>query len=726
MKLRAKLTFLFIGLVVLMGLVTAFITFDWQRKAIEQQLRERAVGIGRTLAVAATEAMLTHDFTKLRQYIDEIQKSPQVAYIIIMDTTGRTVVHSDAKQEGKVLYSPLDIRAARAERLVEQTFIREGGGPLYEIALPIDFASQKWGVVRVGFSLVSLNRQLAQAARNIALLTLGAVLSGIMVVVIAGKKITHPVRLLTSSIASISRGDLSQKVRIKSRDEIGEIADAVNRMRDDLQKNRSELEQVKEKLRVSTEELKKKLLGLSALNKASRVLISALGIEKKWDLVISTATSLTNAKKGLLILTDKRRRKLDLKASQGGDINIDLHKKIAQWVMRNEKPVLIDEGARGLFFEELAEKDATDPIMCAPLKTKNEILGAMAVQIPMSGKDFTEADLELFSTFANEAALALENASLTENVIESQELDSFNRITSIIIHDLKGSISGLSLLLQNVEKSYDNPEFRADLMATLTETVKKTEGLVARLTSRPHLLELRSESVNLLLQRVVETLNLRKLPDVELIEKYGELPRMMIDENNMERVFQNFILNALEAMPNGGKLTIVTRKTKKPLVAVIEITDTGRGMTEEFINHNLFKRFRTTKRKGLGLGLFSCKEIVSLHGGKIEVKSEPNRGTSFVIKLPILAIDGRLKAIRKLLGEYLLETESIKKEQLERALKIQVGDKRKIGRILVDLGYLKEQEVELALERQQVAERHLCDLLQRMGLDYENGNGQGR
>ncbi|MCK4420066.1 hypothetical protein KAV79_09685, partial [Candidatus Aerophobetes bacterium] len=347
-----------------------------------------------------------------------------------------------------------------------------------------------------------------------------------------------------------------------------------------------------------------------------------------------------------------------------------------------------------------------------------------AVESPMSGKDFTEADLELFSTFANEAALALENAFLTENLLESRELDSFNRITSIIIHDLKGSISALSLLLHNVEKNYDDPEFRADLMATIADTVKKTEDLVARLTSQPHLLQLRSESVNLLLQRLVEKLNLRKLPEVELIEEYSKLPKMMIDEKNMERVFQDLILNALEAMPNGGKLTIVTRKTKKPLAAVVEITDTGQGMTNEFINHNLFKPFRTTKRKGLGLALFSCKEIVSLHGGKIEVKSQPNRGTSFVVKLPILAIDGRLKAIKKLLGEYLLETGSIKKEQLERALKIQVSDKRRIGRILVDLGFVREQEVELAIERQQVAERHLCDLLQKMGLDYENNTDE--
>jgi len=540
-----------------------------------------------------------------------------------------------------------------------------------------------------------------------------------------GKKIAHPVRQLISGIASVSGGDLSQRVRVKSRDEMGEIANTLDRMADDLQRNRKKLEELEEKLRVSTEELEKEVLGLSALNKASGVLISTVGLEKKWDLIVNTATSITNAKKGLLIFTNKRGKRLNLRASQGRDIDINAHKKIARWVMRNNKPILIKEGAGGLLFEELLEKDATDPIMCAPLKTKNELLGAMAVESSMSGKDFTEADLELFSTFANEVALALENASLTENLIESRELDSFNRITSIIIHDLKGSISGLSLLLYNVEKNYDDPEFRADLIATIADTIKKTEDLVARLTSRPHLLELRSESVNLLVQRLVERLCLRKLPDVELIEEYGELPKMMIDADNMERVFENVILNALEAMPNGGKLTIVMRKTKKPLAAVVEIIDTGRGMTEEFINHNLFKPFRTTKGKGLGLALFSCKEIVSLHGGKIEVKSELNRGTSFMVKLPILAVDGRLKAIRKLLGEYLLETESIKKEQLDRALKIQVSDKRRIGRILVDLGFVREQEVELALERQRVAERHLCDLLQRIGLDYENDTDGG-
>jgi len=281
------------------------------------------------------------------------------------------------------------------------------------------------------------------------------------------------------------------------------------------------------------------------------------------------------------------------------------------------------------------------------LKTKNGPLGSISVERSTSQEGFVKSDLELFSTFSNEVALALENALLADKLIESRQLDSFNRITSVVIHDLKGSISGLSLLLSNTEQNYDNPEFRADLTAIIADTVKKIEDLVARLTSRPHLLELKSGSIKLIIERVIDKLGLRELEGIELSEECEELPDLMIDKKNMERVFENLVVNALEAMPKGGKLRIASRKEGGTPTAVIEITDTGHGMTQEFINNGLFKPFRTTKAKGLGLGLFSSREIIFLHGGKTEVKSEVGEGTTFMVKLPIFTIDGRLKAIRE-------------------------------------------------------------------------------
>lgn len=510
-------------------------------------------------------------------------------------------------------------------------------------------------VVLIGLLFTILKWEAASLEQWVVLTAI--LIIGALTFVVISKGITHSISQLVSGVSLLLQGDLTQRVELKSKDEIGELADAFNQIAERLSNNKKELEQVTQELRISTKELEKRISELSILNRATKILNSTLDLKKKYNLIVDTAIFVVGAKKGLLIFTDEERNKLDIKCVQGENIRPGLHRKLAHWVIRNNEPILLNRKAKDLQFKGLLGRKDAEAIMCAPLKTKDGLLGVISVEGSISKEEFIQSDLELFSTFANEVALVLENASLTENLIESRELDSFNRITSVIIHDLKNSISGLSLLLGNAEQNCDDPEFRADSIATIANTVRKIEDLAARLNSRPHILNFKSESINRLIQCMIDELGLRKVEDIELIEEYEKLPKLMIDEKNMERVFKNLIFNALEAMPNGGKLRIASWKEKRPLAAIIEVSDTGHGMTKEFINNGLFKPFRTTKRKGLGLGLFSCQEIISLHKGKIEVKSKPGKGTTFTVKIPIFAIDGRLKAIRKLLGEYLLEKE---------------------------------------------------------------------
>ncbi len=113
------------------------------------------------------------------------------------------------------------------------------------------------------------------------------------------------------------------------------------------------------------------------------------------------------------------------------------------------------------------------------------------------------------------------------------------------------------------------------------------------------------------------------------------LPRLTapVDAKAIERVVENLVINALEAMPEGGTLRISTRlENEAPVIAV---ADTGKGMTQEFIRERLFHPFATTKKKGIGLGLYSCHDIIEQHGGRIEVTSQPDAGTEFRIVLPI-------------------------------------------------------------------------------------------
>jgi signal transduction histidine kinase len=130
--------------------------------------------------------------------------------------------------------------------------------------------------------------------------------------------------------------------------------------------------------------------------------------------------------------------------------------------------------------------------------------------------------------------------------------------------------------------------------------------------------------------------------NVQLVRKLEpNLPSVMADAAQLEQVFLNLILNAVEAMPDGGKLTIASRippppeGQEKPAHVVVEFKDTGHGMTKEQRERAFSSLLNTTKPKGTGLGLAMVARIVEAHSGKVEIKSSPGHGTTIGITLPI-------------------------------------------------------------------------------------------
>jgi signal transduction histidine kinase len=119
---------------------------------------------------------------------------------------------------------------------------------------------------------------------------------------------------------------------------------------------------------------------------------------------------------------------------------------------------------------------------------------------------------------------------------------------------------------------------------------------------------------------------------VKLAFKPGQIPPVLIDEAQLQRVFTNIIMNAVQAMPNGGKLTVQTSKDHNS--AEITFSDTGIGISEENLRR-IFTPFFSTRTSGVGLGLSICKQIVEGHGGRISVRSKEGNGSTFTIKLPI-------------------------------------------------------------------------------------------
>jgi signal transduction histidine kinase len=226
---------------------------------------------------------------------------------------------------------------------------------------------------------------------------------------------------------------------------------------------------------------------------------------------------------------------------------------------------------------------------------------------------------------------------------ETRQFQSFVRLSAVLTHDLKNAIEALSLTVGNMERHFDNPEFRVDAMKSLTGCTDNLRALVARLSNPVVTLSgehKRPQPVDLvpMLRRVI---SMTVEPGSDKYEMKIELPEKLfalVDLQRMEKVVENLVINAREAMTRGGAtLGIVAGITAdgKPFFSV---SDTGEGMSPRFIEERLFHPFATTKKRGVGLGLYTCREVVVANGGSISVESREGAGTTFRVVLPSAAI----------------------------------------------------------------------------------------
>lgn len=223
---------------------------------------------------------------------------------------------------------------------------------------------------------------------------------------------------------------------------------------------------------------------------------------------------------------------------------------------------------------------------------------------------------------------------------ESRQFQSFLRISAMVSHDLKNAIAGLSMLVSNMERQFHREEFRADAIESLREATEKLKRTVARLSepakslSGEYRLAARPVDLVPIIRRVLAT---NAEPSRPLYEIEARLPERLVaavEPERIENVVENLVINALEAMgARGGRLTVEAGTLDGDLVFV-GVSDTGTGMTEEFVRTRLFRPFSTTKNKGIGLGLFTCREVVEAHGGRLEVDSREGAGTRFRVVLP--------------------------------------------------------------------------------------------
>jgi putative PEP-CTERM system histidine kinase len=226
------------------------------------------------------------------------------------------------------------------------------------------------------------------------------------------------------------------------------------------------------------------------------------------------------------------------------------------------------------------------------------------------------------------------NARLSEEASEGRELQVLARLSAFVAHDLKNTVSMLSMLVENAKLHMAKPEFQADAIRTLGEVTAKMRNLLATLASPVSRTGIQAQAISLApsVEAWVREMSGQVPSRIRIETRLGQTSEVRVDPEQLRTVLHNLVLNSIEATPEEGTLLVETFQENG--CAVLAVTDTGRGMNQEFIQRKLFRPFQTTKPRGLGIGLYQCRHIVQTFGGTLTSESQEGKGTRMVVRLP--------------------------------------------------------------------------------------------
>jgi len=271
--------------------------------------------------------------------------------------------------------------------------------------------------------------------------------------------------------------------------------------------------------------------------------------------------------------------------------------------------------------------------VCLPMIAHGEIVALMVLGDRVSGVPFSIQDFEMLRCVGDHATASLANVRLFQRLQQAKELEAFQTMAAFVVHDLKNAASTFSLTLKNLPVHFEDPAFRSDALRSVSRSVEHINHVIGRLSLLRHELKLRPVESDFSEVVASAAAGLESAPDFLIQRDLSPIPKLSLDREQIAKVVTNLVLNAKEAMSGKGKVRIATRRDG--CWAVLAVSDGGCGMSEEFIAHSLFRPFQSTKKNGLGIGMFQSKMIVEVHGGRIAVQSAPGGGTTFRVMLPV-------------------------------------------------------------------------------------------
>ncbi|MEZ4317085.1 MAG: ATP-binding protein [Myxococcota bacterium] len=292
------------------------------------------------------------------------------------------------------------------------------------------------------------------------------------------------------------------------------------------------------------------------------------------------------------------------------------------------------------FAEVLSLMDTMKADLVMPFVKSGIVLGWINLRDEAWSDGYSADEILKLEEVADLGTVVLSNIRDFQELQERDRLAALGAMAAGLAHEIRNPLAGLKGAAQYLQAESLDTDAN-DMLNVIIEEANRLDVVVRQFLdyARPFELDLRAEHLNAIVTHVLTLMRASRLPEgIELrSELAGDLPMMHFDSTRMSQVLLNLLQNAVQAMPDGGLLTVETRKTRDrhgESVAEVAVRDTGCGIDEETMEQ-LFIPFFTTKESGTGLGLPICQRIVQAHGGDLDVQSVEDLGATFIVRLPL-------------------------------------------------------------------------------------------
>jgi len=396
---------------------------------------------------------------------------------------------------------------------------------------------------------------------------------------------------------------------------------------------------------------------LGLLLEVGRSLVASLDLDEVLEAGVRNLARIVDAPDGYLLLAEPPAAHMVVRAAAGNhpelvgrNIPLDDDRSVGPWVFRHRAPLVVEDAALDTRVDRtLQAASGGRAYLAVPLVVRDRAIGAVVISDTRGPRQFTPAQVERATAIANQLAVAVDNARLYEDLrrsysdlaraqdqlVHQERLAALGELAAVIAHEVRNPLGVIFNSLGSLRRLSQANRDAHMLLDIVGEEADRLNRIVGDLLdfAKPAPPTLRPEALDRVLDEAVAAA-LTDARDRIAVERDvpADLPPVPIDAHLLRQAIVNVVVNAVQAMPEGGTLTVRARVDGD--AAVVELSDTGCGIPDE-VRHRIFEPFFTTRPTGTGLGLAIVKRIVDGHHGRVEVRARPGgSGTTFALHLP--------------------------------------------------------------------------------------------